>query len=310
TNEKIEEWILSADGRSFWMRNGFSLIRCYYRRNYTAEMMKRCGIEIKLIMSDIDGTLLTSENNLLPSTEKAVRKIIDDRKCAFTLSTGRSIIYTDPLVEYLNIQTPFAFSGGAIIDPRESRVLFAPVIELEQIEKTVVIAEKYNVGILAHTANGMFCQVNDKDWLTIRSLEWMIGRQDTFPKRIEDIGNEVPNEIIRLDLFAEVNWLSKVWEEVNLKVEKVNVIKMSRSIEITDKEMDKGSAIRRISKFLGIPLKNTMAIGDSLNDVSLLEAAGFGVAMETAPECLKDMADALVPSSDEGGLEKALQMIA
>lgn len=309
TNENISVWILSADGRSFWMRTGFSLIRCYYRKDYTAEKMKRCGIDIKLIVSDIDGTLLTSKNVLLPSTEDSVRKIINAQNCSFTLSTGRPFIFSNPMAEYLNLEVPFTFSGGAIYDPKEKRVIFAPVMRGEQIEKINFIAEKYEVGLLAHTTDGLFCLVNDKDWRTIRSLEWMKGRHADYPTRIEDIRTDVPNEIIRLDFFAEVNWLPKIWEEVQKEVAEVDAIRMTRSIEISEDGMDKGAALRRISSLLEIPLKNTMAIGDSLNDVSLLMAAGFGVAMETAPKGLKNVADVIVPSSDEDGLVKALQMI-
>ena len=272
--------------------------------------MKQCGNKIKLIVSDIDGTLLTSKNILLPSTEKAVRKIIDAQYCAFTLSTGRPFIFTNPMAEYLNLEVPFTFSGGGIYDPKEKKVVFAPVMRGAQIEKITAIAEKYEVGLLAHTTNGVFCLVNDKDWQTIRSLEWMKGRQSGHPERIEDIRTDVPNEIIRLDLFAEVNWLSKIWEEVQKDVAEVDAIEMTRSIEIFEKGMDKGAALKRISKLLNVPLKNTMAIGDSLNDVSLLISAGFGVAMETAPKGLKKVADAIVPPSDEDGFVKALQMIA
>ena len=212
--------------------------------------MKQCGKEIKLIVADIDGTLLTSKNILLPSTEDAVRKIIDGKKCTFTLSTGRSFNYANPTAEYLNLEVPFTFSGGAIYDPKEKRVVFALAIRMEQIEKINVIAEKYKVGLLAHTTVGMYCLVNDKDWQTINSLEWMNGRQADYPKRIKDIKKDVPNEIIRLDLFAEIDWLSKILEEVQKDVAEVDAIKMTRSIEISENGMDKGAALKRISKML------------------------------------------------------------
>lgn len=271
--------------------------------------MKRCGHEIKLIISDIDGTLLTSENVLLSSTESAVRKMIEAQNCAFTISTGRPFISTNPLAKYLGLKAPFSFSGGAIYDPLQENAVFAPAISQEQLEKITTIAHKYKVGILAHTTDGLFCLVNDKDWQTIRAFEWVQGKQFELPERIEDIRTDVPDKIIRLDLFAEVDWLSDVWQDVQKEVPEVDSIKMFRSIEIFEKGMDKGSALRRIAKQLNIPLENTMAIGDSLNDVPLLTSAGFGIAMDTAPQALKNIADAVVPSSDEDGLVKALQMI-
>jgi Cof subfamily protein (haloacid dehalogenase superfamily) len=271
-------------------------------------MNSKCA-ERKLIISDIDGTLFNSHNDLLPTTEHAVRNLINERNCVFTLSTGRSFIYTQPLIAYLNIDIPYAYSGGTIYDPHADRVIFKDPIGSDQIGEIVLIAKKYNVGLLAHTQDNMFCQVDESDWLNVSSREWMKDRPTDRPLRIKNIKTDVPEEVIRLDLFAEVNWLSKVYTEVNKMVSDVNVVEMNRRIEITTGEIDKGFALQKIAQYLDIPIKNTIAIGDSLNDSSLLDAAGFAVAMDTAPPELKEKADAVVPSSDEGGLEKALQMI-
>jgi Cof subfamily protein (haloacid dehalogenase superfamily) len=271
--------------------------------------MKPNSMDCKLIVSDIDGTLFNSENHFLPTTEKAVRNIIKKKKSVFTLSTGRSFIYTYSLIEYLNIDVPYAYSGGTIYDPQAGNVIYTNPIRSDQIGEIVLIAKKYNVGLLAHTYNNLFCQVNNSDWLNVSSREWMKDRPTILPLRIKDIKNDVPDDIIRLDLFAEVNWLSKVFDDVNQFVTDVNVVEMNRRIEITTGEIDKGFALKRIADHLDIPIKNTMAIGDSLNDISLLKAAGFGVAMQTAPDELKNIADVVVPSSDEGGLEKAFQII-
>ena len=85
--------------------------------------------------------------------------------------------------------------------------------------------------------------------------------------------------------------------------------KMKRSIEISNNGMHKGTALTTMSELLGIPLKNIMAVGDSLNDIPLLQVAGYGVAMGTAPDALREIADAVVPSADENGFIKALEMI-
>jgi len=64
--------------------------------------------------------------------------------------------------------------------------------------------------MITHTKTGMFCQVNDKDWETIASLKWMKGEKMDHARRVEDIKTDVPEEIIRLDIFAEVDWLDDI----------------------------------------------------------------------------------------------------
>jgi len=271
--------------------------------------MYRYGSEIKLIVSDIDGTLLTSKNELNPSTEEAIRAVINDKRCDFTLSTGRAFPLTLPMATYFKLKIPFIYSSGAIYDPRDNRVISAPSFKPIQIEKVEKIAEKFRVGMITHTKTGMFCRVNDKDWETITSLEWMKGEKVDHARRVEDVKKDVQGEIIRLDIFAEVDWLAAIWQEVNESIPDVHAIKMKRSIEISHDGMHKGTALTTMSQLLGIPLKNIMAVGDSLNDIPLLQAAGYGVAMGTAPDALREIADIVVPSADENGFVTALEMI-
>lgn len=271
--------------------------------------MHKYSSDFKLIVSDIDGTLLSSENKLHPLTEEAIRAVIDDKRCGFTLSTGRAFTLTLPMAEYFKLRIPFIYSSGAIYDPIDNKVISAPPIKPNQIEKVVKIAEKFRVGMITHTKTGMFCRVNDKDWETINSLEWMKGERVDHARRVEDVKTDVQEEIIRLDIFAEVDWLAAIWQEVNASIPDVHAIKMKRSIEISHDGVHKGTALTTMSQLLSIPLKNIMAVGDSLNDIPLLQAAGYGVAMGTAPDALKEIADAVVPSSDENGLVIALEMI-
>ena len=271
--------------------------------------MQRHDPDIKLIVSDIDGTLLTSKNELHPLIEEVIRTVINEKRCDLTFSTGRALPHVLPIAAYFKLKIPFIYSGGAIYDPRDDRVISAASIKPIQIDKIVHISEKFRVGMVAHTKTGMCCQVSDKDWETIASLEWMKGKMVDHVIRVEDVKTDIPDEIIRLDIFAEVDWLAAVWQEVNKSILDVHALKMKRSIEISQVGMHKGSALIKMSQLLGIPLKNVMAVGDSLNDIPLLQAAGYGVAMDTAPDELKEVADVIVPSSDENGLVKALEII-
>ena len=271
-------------------------------------MHKYCS-DIKLIVSDIDGTLLTSENDLLPLTEEMVRAVINDKRCDFTFSTGRAFPMTLPIATYFGLKIPFIYSSGAIYDPRDDRVVSTFPIKPMQIKKVIKVAEEFRVGMIAHAETCMFCQVSDKDWETIESLEWMKGEKVDHAERVEDIKTDIPGEIIRLDIFAEVDWLTAVWQEVKESIPDVHAVKMKRSIEISQDGMHKGSALIKLSQLLGVPLKNIMAVGDSLNDIPLLQTAGCGVAMDTAPDALKTAADVIVPSAGENGLVKALEMV-
>jgi len=271
--------------------------------------MHRYDSDIKLIVSDIDGTLLTSENDLHPLTEELIRVVINEEHCGFTFSTGRPLSMTLPLAAYLDLKIPFIYSNGAIYDLKDNSVVSAFPIKSIQIEKVAKIAKKFGVGMVAHTKTGMFCQVSNKDWKTIASMEWIKGKKVDHVRRVKDIKSDVLGEVIRLDIFAEVDWLNDILQEVIRSIQNVYAVKMKRSIEISHDGIHKGSALRKLSQLLGIPLKNIMAVGDSRNDIPLLQAAGYGVAMGTAPDALKKEADLIVPSANENGLAKVIELI-
>ena len=71
--------------------------------------MHRYDSDIKLIVSDIDGTILTSENELNSLTEEAIRTVINDKRCDFTFCTGRPLLMTLPMAVYFRLKIPFIF---------------------------------------------------------------------------------------------------------------------------------------------------------------------------------------------------------
>ena len=79
-------------------------------------------------------------------------------------------------------------------------------------------------------------------------------------------------------------------------------------MEITPAGVNKGVAVQHMASYLNIPMSQVMAVGDGENDIPMIKVAGLGVAMGNAPQVVKDAADLVVPTNDEDGLVKALQL--
>lgn len=265
---------------------------------------------LKLVVSDIDGTLLTSDNHLHPTTMGAVQFFEKNPACKFTFSTGRAFPRVKPMADLFNLQVPFIFSGGAIYDPLKAQPIFARPLSAAQIRRVQLITENAGAALIAHTTGKMYCQSNERDWLTISSLEWLKGRPTEHAQRVQDLSNLVDQSVIRLDVFSEEVDLVPIYHAVVGEVSGVYAVRMKRSIEITPEGIDKGSALQQLAAYIGISPIQIMAIGDSLNDMRLLDVAGIGVAMGDAPEVLKARADIIVPSSDNGGFAHVLDFLA
>ena len=265
---------------------------------------------MELIILDIDGTLLDSDNHLPESSESAIRALINQGK-HITLCSGRCYPEVRPIINHLGIQDPYAVSGGsAIIDPVLDAAIYFSLMRTEQILSLVDMAHTFDMGILAHTIKELLCEVTERDWEFIQSLETMRGHGSFMPKRVMDITTQITSGIIRLNVFSRTIKLEDILPEIRKRNLGVHAIKMTRTIEIANAGIHKGAALQKIASYLDIPLEKTAAIGDALNDVEFLKSAGYGIAMGNAPQELKQVADFVAPTSDEGGLAIALDKLA
>ena len=272
-------------------------------------VMKDRLTDIHMVVTDIDGTLLTSDNRLHPATTNAIASFNEGRDCSFTFCTGRALPLVKPLADHFNVCVPFIYSGGAIFDPVNNKPICSQPIDDAHIESVIEIADHFSVGLLVHTTSRMICRVNDTDWRIISAIEWIKGRRTDHASRIEDLRVRGSEPIVRMDIFSENINLLPIFAALQARNGDLHAVLMNRSIEITSAGVHKGSALHQLVRIMGIDLGQVMAIGDSMNDLQLLKAAGFAVAMETAPQALKAVADRVVPASDHGGVAQALDLI-
>jgi len=278
-------------------------------RLYGKLMIERLE-KIRLVVSDIDGTLLTADNDLHARTLPSIQNIIHNQRLVFTLGTGRAFPLTHPFIELLGISSPIIFSGGAIFDPISHAITSCHRIEIGQARALMRFAKERSLGLMAHTSDCMLCIMDDDDWESIAQIEWIKGEKIDHARRVEDIHADSDDVIIRMDIFSEKQPLAAAYIQVCHTFPNLHAVQMSRSIELTPIGVNKGSALRLLADVLDVKIQEIMAIGDSLNDLALLEEAGVGVAMDTAPDALKAIADIIVPSSDEGGFADALDVVA
>ena len=264
---------------------------------------------IRLVVSDIDGTLLTSDNALHAASLDAIRSFNQNEVCNFTLSTGRAFPLAKPFMDLLGLCAPFVFSGGAVFDPVGAQVLPLQTMTQDMLAPIMQCAEEFGLGLIGHTKSEMLCQMNEADWQRIIAIEWIKGEHIDHAMRVHDLAEAAGDSLLRIDFFSEDKDLNEIYAQLPQEITRMHTVLMNRSIELTPPGVNKGSALHMLSARIGIDLSQVMAIGDSMNDIALLQEAGVGVAMGTAPDALKAIADIIVPSSDDGGFADALDFL-
>lgn len=247
-------------------------------------------MKYKLLVTDIDDTLLTTDKRITGTVKNALTRA-QDSGVKLAIASGRLPIGVKPYVDALGIRERggyyLAFNGGLILDA-DDNIVHGTVLEHKYLESVYHAVHPYNVTVLAHQHDKIFTDNNQNSYAY------------TEPEALH-----LPLNIVD-DLLSFVDWdLHKILiaGEPEILVELEPVLKarfgdeldIFRSapffLDIMPRGVNKGVGVTYIAEKLGIGMDEVIACGDSFNDISMIRAAGLGVAMNNAEEELKAVAD-------------------
>lgn len=264
--------------------------------------------KIKAIISDFDGTLVNKEGKYSLKTKELIAKV-QSLGVKFSIATGR--LYSDEvrkIEEELNIKGVHIFHGGGkIYDTEKNKSLFLQPISSSSILDISKYLIENRVYFALETESEIFMSPEIKKVEYLRSV--IVNRIDKYNWK---------DGVLKLLIFARLNFFKEEQLDFHIK----NIQKISQDIEIikfnfegnfgvdiTSEKATKHTAILEYCKLLGLKPENVVGIGDGYNDYHLFTASGFKIAMGNSPKELREIADLIVPTVDEGGMEKALEYI-
>ena len=243
-------------------------------------------MDYKLVLSDIDETLLNDEGQLLSSTAKSIHDLVESG-ILFSTVTARTISYADDGISGLaGLCAARAYCNGAYIEAANGIVLSDKPLEGEEVAFLVYQLFQSRASFGCVSKNDVVAKIVDpKAAVGIRK------HHGTFNEKTELDGFELETYLIA----AEAEDLRSVAEIASNQLTEVEIspITASRTTGLQNAFFqktgtNKGTAMRIIAKHYGIALSQTVAFGDSdLNDGSMIQAAGCGVAMKNADEVLR-----------------------
>ena len=269
--------------------------------------------DIKIIALDLDGTLLTTDKQLSPGNRAALEKAAQ-AGVQIVPTTGRfyhampQVIRELPFVRYvINI------NGAAVTDLQTGETLCRAEIPKERALAIYEYLRRYPVIYDAWIEN--------KAWMTAAQMSLINDRVPAGPYR--DMFHSLRQPVGDLPLFVsgqpwDVQKISLVPNTPELRLQLLDQLQrdfpdmmvtssVPCNIEINYRQASKGQALLDLAARLGYGRENTMAFGDGLNDLSMIEAAGVGVAMENAEPALRDAADWITASNDEDGVARGIE---
>lgn len=258
--------------------------------------------KVSLVITDVDGTLLTRDKVLTPRAQAAV-KALDAAGIAFAITSGRPPRGMAMLIEPLALRTPIGgFNGGIFVRP-----------DMTIIEQHVFAAECARLAVEIILKNGLDAWVyTGTDWL-IRNQSAPHVAHEQFvvkfaPKVVAGFG-EFGHAVKITGISDDRDAVARC--EANLKQELGARASVVRSqpyyIDVTNPEANKGVVVAVLSRVLSIPPDQILTIGDMPSDTLMFRKSGISIAMGNADSDVKSTAQLVTDSSDDEGFAKAME---
>lgn len=266
----------------------------------------------KIIFLDIDGTLTEPGSNDPP--ESAILAIKEARAQGHLvfLCTGRNYNMLLPLLKY-EFDGIVASSGG-YIECQKEVIYDCPMTE-QQKQTAMCVLKDNGIYRTVECMDGSYTDEGFKEFLRANAAEGSNSELLRWREQIEKSLNILPMNEYKGQPVYKIVFMSRSKEQL-AQPQKLLASDFEFCIqdenkhgfingEVVNKQFDKGKAIERVCNYLNIPLCDSFAIGDSMNDKEMLEAAGISICMQNGSENLKKLADDICPSVQENGIYNA-----
>ena len=254
----------------------------------------------KLLVTDVDGTLLDSSSELTELNKKALLDCIASG-INVIIATGKSINSTMFIVEELGLKLPQITLGGAVVITPERKIISAvkilPNLYLDVIYK---VREKGYELVVATVDGKIYCQEYSKPMEYITAVGEKINKADDLTSdyfKENAVTVSIPiSESDSMDLF-----IRKTYNGV------LQVVRSGEYFfDILSMDASKGKALTGLIKDLEIKKEEVVSFGDSHNDISLFEASGFTIAVKNSYPELLEIADIVTDENYNSGLGRAI----
>ena len=265
---------------------------------------KRPAQPVRLVIADVDGTLVTQEKVLTKRAAEAVLRL-HEAGIQFSITSGRPPKGMAMLIDPLKLTQPLAaFNGGVLIKPDLKTVVDQKFLPVGVPEKVIEALEKHGLDVWLYTDTEWF--VRDPNAPHVAREQWTVKFPPTVVKTFAGL----------LDRVAKIVGVSDDYDRV-AKCEKDvqqaggTHISAARSqpyyLDVTHPRANKGEVVLSLSRLLNIPPKEVATMGDMPNDVLMFKQSGMSIAMGNASAEVQAAATNVTSTNEEEGFANAIE---
>jgi len=263
-------------------------------------------MKYKLLATDMDGTLVNDEAELTERTKNAIIRAVE-AGVLFVTATGRPFNSVEIVNALFDKDLPFiVFNGAAAYMGKSRRLLFEKLLDFEIAKEAYEFGKKHDAAQIIWTGSRLWANRICEETLRYQSLcpeleMTVITDFNTIKDGVKGVSKVLwimaPEKVtqLRSDMGAHFG------DRLSC------VSSMSYFLEFVSREAGKGAALKDIGGIFNINRNDMIAVGDSYNDISMLEYAGFSVAVDNAHDDIKAVCDYVTLSNNDDGVAEVIE---
>jgi Cof subfamily protein (haloacid dehalogenase superfamily) len=260
-------------------------------------------VTVRLLLSDVDGTLVTPEKQLTARTVEAVHAL-QDADVLFAITSGRPPRGMEMLVEPLGLTTPIAaFNGGLLVEP-DLDVVEQRLVPEDLVGRVIELLRSF--GLVVWVYRGADWLVDDQDGPHVAREASTVQFQPTVVDGFENATSGVAKIVGVSDHYQAVAEAEKAGHDTL-----GDHVSVARSqpyyVDVTHPQANKGAVVRFLSVRYGIPEEEIATIGDMPNDVLMFAHSGLSIAMGNAHREVQRAARHVTASNEDEGFAHAVE---
>ena len=257
----------------------------------------------KMLVTDMDGTLLDSKSRISEANQRAIKRFIAGGGL-FTVATGRMFKAVEPYLPVLPMNIPaIVYNGAAIYDFSTNKILWQNCLpdNLENVAEDI-IGQFPGAGLEVFHGEDLYLPAQNEE-----TAKHAI-REGFHP--ISACLKDIPKPWFKMLVASKPEQLLEVEEFLKNRPEEFNsVYSEPQFLELLDKSVSKGSALKRLAEMLNFPCDCIVVVGDNRNDIDMLKAAGTGIAVANAHRDTAGVADIICSHHDQDALAEVIGWI-
>ncbi len=261
---------------------------------------------IRMVIADVDGTLVTQEKVLTKRAAEAVLRL-HEAGIQFSVTSGRPPRGMAMLIDPLKLTQPLAaFNGGVLIQPDLTTVVDQRFLPAAVPEKVIEAIESHGLDVWVYTDTEWF--VRDSRAAHVAREQWTVKFPPTVVKTFAGLLGRVAKIVGVSDDYDRVAKCEKDVQQAG-----GTHISAARSqpyyLDVTHPQANKGGVVLAMSKLLNIPAEEVATIGDMPNDVLMFEKSGVSIAMGNASSEVQASATYVTSTNEQEGFARAIEEV-